>query len=421
MLRPRSPSPPSASRSGVSVRAVASLVPRSTWSRNSSGIEGASWPHSSHVPVPRSGTVSRASICDGSRSRAWQSRIRTALQLAGAREQLAEGRQIVRRVVGAVAVEDHDQLRRHQRHLAAAHVGLGDPAQLIEPRAQLGLEQGVELARRPCEQEAARHVRVDALVRQPLPHSQASASSAPEGRQQPQVVRRPPGRELVHQRPGPRARVVAGAGHREHADVAEIDDHRLTAQRASPLDELARLLERVRLVLGKRVETEVELHLAVERHRPRAEPHVQEVAVVGPALPHVGALDQQRPEPPGIRIQPRERPALELAGLGQLDVALAQVLGVAAGLVGRALAHLALLRPAHADREQQQQHDHRAGDVEEQRVAVDDREADQAHAAHHREQQLDERGVRRRGLRRRRRDPQPLRRHGGWILPGRAM
>ena len=75
---PRSPSPPSASRSGVSVRAIASLLPRSAWSRNTSGIDGASCPHSSHIPAPRAGTVSRAWMCDGSSSRASVSRISTA-------------------------------------------------------------------------------------------------------------------------------------------------------------------------------------------------------------------------------------------------------------------------------------------------------------------------------------------------------
>ena len=343
------------------------------------------------------------------------------LELAGAREQLAEGGQLVGGMVGAVAVEDHDQLGRHQLHLALDHVRLGDPAQLLEPRPQLGLEQRVELGHRPREEEPPGDVRVDALVRQPLPPLPRLGVLGREGRQQPQVVRRAPGGELVHQRARPRARALAIAGHGQHADAVEVDHHRLTAQRAPPLDELARLLERGRLVLGERVDPEVELHGPVERHRAGAEPDVHEVAMVGPALPHVGALDQQRPQAPRIGVQARERPALEISGLGQLGVALAQVLGVAARLVGRALAHRALLRPAHAEREQQQQRDHRARDVEEQRVAVHEREADHAHAAHDREEELNDRRLRRRRLHRRRRDPQPLRGHGGRVLPGRAM
>ena len=344
-----------------------------------------------------------------------------ALELAGSREQLAEGRQLVGRMLGVVAVEDHDELGRHQRDLAAADAGLGDPAQLLQPRTQLGLEQGVELVHRAGEQEAARDVRVDALVREPLPPLPGLGGLGLERRQQPDVVRRAPGGELVHQRARPRARVVALAGDGQHADLGEVDDHRLTAQRASALDQLARLLERVRLVLGERVHAEVEVDLAVQRHGAGAEPDVQEVAMVGPALPDVGALDQQRPQAAGVGIQTCQRPALELAGLRQLGVALAQVLGVAPGLVGRPLAHLALLRPAHAEREQQQQRDHAAGDVEEQRVAVDQREADHADAAHDREEELDDRGVRRGRLDRRRRDAQPLRGNGGRILPGRAM
>ena len=344
-----------------------------------------------------------------------------ALELAGAREQLAEGGQLVRRVVGPVAVEDHDQLGRHERDLPPADTGLGDPPQLLQARPQLGLEQAVELAHRPREQEAARDIGIDALMRQPLPPLPVVGVLGVEHGQQTHVVRGAPGGELVHQRARPRARVPAVAGDGEHPDLGEIDHHRLTAQRASALDELARLLERVRLVLGERVHAEVELDLAVQRHVAGAEPDVQEIAVIGPALPHVRALDQQCPQPAWIGIQARQRAALELAGLGQLAVALAQVLGVAPRLVGRALADPALLRPAHAEREQQQQQDHRAGDVEEQGVAVDQREADHADAAHDREQHLDDRGVRRRRLRRRRRDPQPLRGHGRRVLPGRAM
>ena len=292
------------------------------------------------------------------------------LEPAGAREQLAEGGQLVGRMVGAVAVEDHDQLGRHQRHLAAD--ARSDSA-IRRSCSSRGRSSGSSSASSSAIDRAKRKrpgdVRVDALVRQPLPPLPRLGVLGREGRQQPQVVRRAPGGELVHQRARPRARALAIAGHGQHADAVEVDHHRLTAQRAPPLDELARLLERVRLVLGERVHPEVELDGPVERHRAGAEPDVQEVAMVGPALPHVGALDQQRPQAPRIGVQARQRPALELAGLGQLVVALAQVLGVAARLVGRALAHRALLRPAHAEREQQQQRDHRARDVQEQRVA----------------------------------------------------
>ena len=343
------------------------------------------------------------------------------LQAAGLHQQLAEGGQVVGRVVGPVAVEDHDQLGRHQRDVAAAHVGLGDPPQLLEPRADLGLEQRLELARRAGEEKAAGHVGVDALVRQPLAPLPLVGVLGGEGGEQPQVVRRAPGGELVHQRARPRAGAVAVAGHGQHADVGEVDHHRLAAQRLSPLDELARLVQRLHLVLGERVHAEVELDFAVERHVAGAEPHVQEVAVVGPALPHVRALDQQRPQPAGLGVESRQSAALQLARLRQLDVALAQVLRVPARVVRRALAHRALLRPPHSDRERQQQHDHRPGDEQERAAPVDDREADEADAADNREEDLDQRRVRWRRLGRRRRDPQPLGGHGPGIFPRRAM
>ena len=258
-------------------------------------------------------------------------------------------------------------------------------------------------------------------MRQPLPPLPRLGVGRVEGGQQPHVVRCPPRGELGHQRPRPRACVLALARDGEHADLVEVDDHRLAAQRRAPLHHLARLLERVRLVLGERVHAQVELDLAVERDRARAEAHMQEVLVIRPALPHVGALDEQRPQPPRVGVQPRQRRALALAGLGQLGVALAQVLRVAASLRGRPLAHAALLRPAHAERERHQQHEHRPGDVQERAVLVDDREAHHADPADDGEQHLDDRGVGRCGLGRRRRDAQRLRRHGRRIFPRGSM
>ena len=342
-------------------------------------------------------------------------------QLARPCEQLAEGGHLVGGMVGRVAVEHHDQLRRHERHLPPADVGLGDPPQLLEPRPQLGLQQRVEVGHRAREQELARHVRVQPLVRQPLPPLPCPRVGRVEGGQQPHVVRRAPGRELRHQRPCPRTRALAIAGDGEHADLLEVDHHRLAAQRRAPLDHLASLLERVRLVLGERVHAEVERDVAVERDRPGAEAHVQEVLVVGPALPDVGALDQQRPQPAHVGVQPRHRAALELARLRQLAVALAQVLGVPSRLLGRPLAHAAALRPAHAERERQQEQQHRPGDVQEHAVPVDDREADHADPADDGKQQLDDRRVGRNRLRRRRRDAQRVRRNGRRILPRRSM
>ncbi len=71
---PRSPSPaPSASRSGVSVRAIASAMPRSTSSRNTSGIDGASWPHELPGARRRARARSAARRCATARARARRS------------------------------------------------------------------------------------------------------------------------------------------------------------------------------------------------------------------------------------------------------------------------------------------------------------------------------------------------------------
>ena len=217
------------------------------------------------------------------------------------------------------------------------------------------------------------------------------------------------------------ARALAIAGHGQHADVREVDDDGLAAQRRAAVHHLARLLQRLRLVLGERVHPQVELDVAVERHVAGAQAHVEEVVVVGPALPDVLALDEQRPQAAGVRIQACERPALQLPGLGELGLALAQVLRVPARLGRRPLAHAPLLRPADADRGADHQHDHRPGDVEERAVAVDEREAEHPDAADHGHEHLDDRGVRGRGLRRRSRYAQPLRGHGLRILARRSM
>ncbi len=192
---------------------------------------------------------------------------------------------------------------------------------------------------------------------------------------------------LAHARPA----AVAGDG--EHADVVEPDDDRLAAQRRAAVDQLARLLQRLRLVLGERVHAEVELDFAIERHVAGPDAHMQEVAMVGAALPDVLALDQQRPQPGRLRVQAMQRATLELARLRQLTLALAQVLRVAARLLRRPFAHAALLRPAHPDREQQHQRQHSARHVEERGVAVHERVPDHAEAADHREQRLDDRGM----------------------------
>ena len=188
------------------------------------------------------------------------------LELARAGQQLAEGGDLVDRVVGPVAVEDHDQLGRHQRHLAAAHVGLGEPPQLLQARAQLGLEQRLHVTRRAGDQEVAGDVRVHALVREPLAPLPLFGLVAVERREHPHVVRRAPRGQLRHEgaRPGPRAGAVAGDG--EHADPVQADDDGLAAQRLAAVDHLARLLQRLRLVLGERVHPEVEVDLAVQRH-----------------------------------------------------------------------------------------------------------------------------------------------------------
>jgi hypothetical protein len=234
-------------------------------------------------------------------------------------------------------------------------------------------------------------------------------------------MRGAPGGELAHQRARPRPAAVAIAGHGQHADVGEVDDDRLAAQRRAAVDQLARLLQRLWLIVGERVHPEVEVDIAVQRHCTGAEAHVQEVPVVGAALPDVLALDQQRPQAARVGVEPVQRGALELARRGQLGFALAQVLRVATGLLRRALAHAPLLRPAHADREEHQQQEHPARHVQERRVAVDERVADHPEPADDREQQLDDRGVGRSRLRRRRRDAQLLRRHGRRVLAGGSM
>ena len=258
-------------------------------------------------------------------------------------------------------------------------------------------------------------------MRQPLPPLPRLALGAVEGGQHPHVVRRAPGGELEHQRARPRAGAAAVSGDGEHADVLEPDDDRLAAQRGAAVDQLARLLQRLRLVLGERVHPEIELNVAVERHVPGTDAHVQEIAMVRTALPDVLALDQQRPQPSRLRVEAMQRTALELPRLRQLTLALAQVLGVTARLLRRPLADAALLRPAHADREQQHQRQHPARDVQERGVAVDERVPDHAEPADHREQQLDDRGVCRSRLRGRRGNAQFLRRHGRRILARGSM
>ena len=75
-------------------------------------------------------------------------------------------------------------------HVTPAHVGLGEPAQLLQPRPQLGLQQRLEVVRRAGHQEVPGHVRVHALVRQPLAPLPGLGVARLERGQQPQVVLR---------------------------------------------------------------------------------------------------------------------------------------------------------------------------------------------------------------------------------------
>ena len=153
-----------------------------------------------------------------------------------------------------------------------------------------------------------------------------------------------------------RARALAVAGDGEHADLGEVDDHRLAAQRRAPLDQLARLLQRLRLVLGERVHPEVELDLAVERHRAACRA-ARAGSPCGPGRrSHTSArLTSSVHSRPGSGYSRASAPRWSSPASASSRVALAQVLRVAARLLGRPLAHAALLRPAHAERERQQQ------------------------------------------------------------------
>jgi hypothetical protein len=154
-------------------------------------------------------------------------------------------------------------------------------------------------------------------------------------------------------------------------------------------------VQRLRLVFGQRVHSELELDRAVERHVPAAEPHVHEVGVVRPPLPNRPPLEHRRPEPPGIRVEPRQGAPLQLACLRELIVALAQVARVAAGVGSCAQPHAAALGPPHREREAQHQDDHRGGDVEEDAVAEGDPEPEQPDAPDDREERLDHAELRR--------------------------
>ena len=284
---------PSASRSGVSVRAIASRDAEVGSSRNTSGIDGASWPHTSHVAgaalghgeprVDVRGLVARARRSAGPA---------TALSSPRAGQQLAERRAVVDRMVGAVAVDDHDQLGRDQLERARLRASASASRRSwSSARAQLALEQRLELRRRAGEQRGRprRAPGSTLLVRQPLPPlprvgvlgaSKAVSSRRSCGARQAASWAISP---RAHARERSRSPVTAST-----PISGQVDDDRLAAQLRAPLDQPARLVQRVLLVLGERVHPEVELD---RRGRaatvPSPSAHVQEVAVVRAALPDV--------------------------------------------------------------------------------------------------------------------------------------
>ena len=104
--------------------------------------------------------------------------------------------------------------------------------------------------------------------------------------------------------------------------------------------------------------------IAVQRHGAGAEPNVQEVTMVRRRSQTLARLTSSVHRRPGSGYR-RASARAAARWPGQLGVALARS-SRSAGPRRPLLAHLALLRRAHAKREQQQQRDHAAGDVEEQ-------------------------------------------------------
>ena len=270
---------------------------------------------------------------------------------------------------GRVAVDDHDQLGRGELEARrVCGVGVGEPAQVVGARAQLALEQQLELLRRAREQQARR--------RPERPDRRAGAAATCPTPSRPRAR----ARSTVSSRRSCGARAAASCTISPRAQARERSRAPVTA--STPLSARSTttgwLRSFVRRSSSLRASRSEPFWCSASGFTPRskstgrssvdgalAEPHVQEVLVVRAALPDVAALHELRPQRLRVGVQARQRGALQLARARQVEVLLAQVVGVAPRVGRGALAHAALLRPAHAERERQQQDDHRAGDVEE--------------------------------------------------------
>ena len=267
MLRPRSPSPPSASRSGVSVRgdrlagAEVGLVEEHLGDRRrvlapQLPRAGAALGHGEPRVDVRGLELARVAQQD-----------QHALELARPREQLAEGRQLVGRMVGRGS-------RRGSRPARAPPAG---PRARRRRSRRSGAAAPAAAAARA---RAARRARPSSGRTGSGPGRSGRRAGAAATSPTPRPRRRS-GSNAVSSRTSCGARQAASwfisvRVHERARSRSPVTASTPTSARstttgsprsvASALDQLARLLERMRLVLGERVHAEVEVDLAVQRH-----------------------------------------------------------------------------------------------------------------------------------------------------------